>query len=92
MAFSIHCSRTRAWSSKREFWSASRRQRRRRGNDVPVEHPAERDREAVGRLVIQYRVERAAKRVAWFAAISLLVALILSVPGVGRLVAKLMQT
>jgi hypothetical protein len=47
---------------------------------------------AVGRLVIQYRVERAAKRVAWFAAISFVVALILSVPGVGQLIVKLMQT
>ena len=47
---------------------------------------------AVGRLVIQYRVERAARRVAWFAAISFVVALILSVPGVSRLIAKLMQT
>jgi hypothetical protein len=49
-------------------------------------------KQAVGRLVIQYRVERAARRVAWFAAISFLVALILSMPGVSRLIAKLMQT
>jgi hypothetical protein len=47
---------------------------------------------AVGRLVIQYRVERAARRVAWFGAISFVVALILSVPGVSRLIVKLMQT
>jgi hypothetical protein len=49
-------------------------------------------KQAVGRLVIQYRVERAARRVAWFAAISFVVALILSMPGVSRLIAKLMQT
>jgi hypothetical protein len=63
---------------------------------VPVEQPPKLDRkaskQAVGRLVIQYRVERAVKRVAWFAAISFVVALILSVPGVGRLIVKLMQT
>jgi hypothetical protein len=47
---------------------------------------------AVGRLVIQYRVERAARWVAWFAAISFVVALILIVPGVSRLIVKLMQT
>ena len=33
-------------------------------------------------LVIQFRVERAAKRVAWFAVATVVVALILSVPGV----------
>ena len=63
---------------------------------MPAEQPHELSREAsehaVGRLVIQYRVERAIKRVAWFAAISFVVALILSVPGVSRLIAKLMQT
>ena len=47
---------------------------------------------AVGRLVIQYRVERAARRVAWFAAICFVAAVILSVPGVSRLIIKLMQT
>jgi hypothetical protein len=46
---------------------------------------------AVGRLIIQFRIERAAKRVAWFAAIVFVLALILIVPGVGRLIAKLMQ-
>ena len=63
---------------------------------MSVEEPHEVDRDAskqaVGRLVIQYRVERAARRVAWFAAISFVVALILSMPGVSRLIAKLMQT
>lgn len=47
---------------------------------------------AVGRLVIQFRVERAAKRVAWFAVATLGVALILSVPGVSRVIVKLMQS
>jgi len=42
----------------------------------------------VGRLVIQYRVERAAKRVAWFAVANFLVALIL-VCRVGQLLVKL---
>jgi hypothetical protein len=42
-------------------------------------------------LVIQFRVERAAKRVAWFAVATVVVALILSVPGVSRLIVKLMQ-
>jgi hypothetical protein len=51
----------------------------------------EASKHAVGRLVIQFRIERAAKRVAWFAAIIFVVALILSVPGVSRLIAKLMQ-
>jgi Zn-dependent membrane protease YugP len=62
---------------------------------MPAEQPQELSREAskhaVGRLVIQYRVERAIKRVAWIAAITFVVALILSVPGVGRLIVKLMQ-
>jgi hypothetical protein len=51
----------------------------------------EASKHAVGRLVVQYRVERAARRVAWFAAMSFLVALILSVPGVSLLIVKLMQ-
>ena len=63
---------------------------------MPLEQPSELDREAskyaVSRLAIQYRIERAAKRVAWFAAISFVAALILSVPGVGRLIVKLLQT
>ena len=63
---------------------------------MPVERSPKLDREAskqaVGRLVIQYRVERAVRRVAWFAAISFVVALILSVPEVGRLIVRLMQT
>jgi hypothetical protein len=50
----------------------------------------EASKHAVGRLMIQYRVERAARRVAWFAAITFVVALILSVPGVSNLIAKLM--
>ena len=52
----------------------------------------EASKQAVGRLVIQYRVERAARRAAWFAATIFVVALILSAPGVSRLIAKLMQT
>jgi diacylglycerol kinase len=46
---------------------------------------------AVGRLVIQYRVERAARRAAWFAAMVFVVALILSVPGISRLFVKLVH-
>jgi hypothetical protein len=43
--------------------------------------------------VIQFRIERASKRIGWFAAISFVVALILSVlPGISRLIVKLMQT
>jgi hypothetical protein len=57
-----------------------------------MEIDREASKHAVGRLVIQYRVERAAKKVAWFAATSFVVALILSVPGVSRLIVKLMQT
>ena len=63
---------------------------------MPVEQPNELSREAfkdaAGRLVIQYRVERATKRVAWFAAISCVVALILSMPGVSGLIVKVIQT
>jgi len=61
---------------------------------VPVEPNLDRDasKHAVGKLVIQFRIERAAKRVAWFAVATLVVALILSVPGVGRLIVKLMQS
>jgi hypothetical protein len=47
----------------------------------------EASKHAVGRAL-----ERAARRVAWFAAITFVVALILSVPGVSDLIAKLMQT
>jgi hypothetical protein len=46
---------------------------------------------AVGRLVIQYRVERAARRAAWFAAMVFVVALILSVLGISRLIVKLVH-
>ena len=46
---------------------------------------------AVGRLVIQYRLERAGRRAAWFAAMIFVVALILSVPGVSRLIVKLVH-
>ena len=67
-----------------------------RGNDVPGEQDSQFDREAskraVDRLVIQFRVERAAKRVAWFAGATFVVALILSVPGVSRVIVKLMQS
>jgi hypothetical protein len=63
---------------------------------VPGErHPspiAEASKRAVGRLLIQFRVERAAKRVAWFAGATFVVALILSVPGVSRVIVKLMQS
>jgi hypothetical protein len=58
-------------------------------------HPspiAEASKRAVGRLLIQFRVERAAKRVAWFAGATFVVALILSVPGVSRVIVKLMQS
>jgi hypothetical protein len=47
---------------------------------------------AVCRLVIQFRVERASKRVAWFAAATFVVALILGVPGVSRVIVRLMQS
>jgi hypothetical protein len=43
-------------------------------------------------IEIDLCVERAAKRVAWFAATSFVVAVILSVPGADRLIGKLMQT
>jgi hypothetical protein len=56
-----------------------------------TETDRETSKHAVGRLVIQFRIERAATRVAWFAAISFMVALILSVPWVGQLIVKLMQ-
>ena len=63
---------------------------------MPGERHPQSDREAskraVGRLVIQFRVERAAKRVAWFAGATFVVALILSVPGVSRGIVKLMQS
>ena len=64
---------------------------------MPVEHPPHFDcevsKQAAGRLVIQFRIERASKRIGWFAAISFVVALILSVlPGISRLIVKLMQT
>jgi hypothetical protein len=52
----------------------------------------EASKHAVGRLVIQYRVGRAARLVAWFAAITFVVALILGVPDVSRLIVTLMQT
>ena len=64
-------------------------------DEMPGERDTHFDRDAsmraVGRLVIQFRVERAAKRVAWFAVATVVVALILSVPGVSRLIVKLMQ-
>jgi hypothetical protein len=62
-------------------------------NDVPIEQSHELGREAskhaVGRLVIQFR-ERASRRVAWFAIITFVVALILVMPGGRRLTDKLM--
>jgi hypothetical protein len=60
---------------------------------VPVEPHLDRDasQHAVGKLVIQFRIERAAKRVAWFAAISFVVMLILLPPWVNRPIIKLMS-
>jgi hypothetical protein len=56
-----------------------------KANDVPIEQSHELGREAskhaVGRLVIQFRIERASRRVAWFAIITFVVALILGMPG-----------
>jgi hypothetical protein len=46
-------------------------------------------RQAVSRLVIQFRIERTARRLAWFAACTFAVCAILSLPGVSRLIAKL---
>jgi len=64
------------------------------GEMMPAEHPPEPHREAskyaVDRLVIQFRVERAAKRTARVAAISFAAALILIVPWVNRPIIKLM--
>ena len=60
---------------------------------MPIEQSHELGREAskhaVGRLVIQFR-ERASRRVAWFAIITFVVALILVMPGGRRLTDKLM--
>ena len=60
---------------------------------VPVEPHLDRDasKHAVGKLVIQFRIERAAKRVAWFAAISFVVMLVLLLPWVNRPIIKLMS-
>ena len=64
-------------------------------DEMPAERHTQFDREsskrAVGRLVIQFRVERTSKRVAWLAVATVVVALILSLPGVSRLIVKLMQ-
>jgi hypothetical protein len=51
----------------------------------------EASKQAVGRLVVQFRIERAAKRVAWFAAISLVVMLVLLLPWVNKPIIKLMS-
>jgi hypothetical protein len=69
------------------------RESNRRGNEVPVEPKLDRkaSKQAVGRLVIQFRIERAAKRVGWFAAISFVVMLVLLLPWVNRPIIKLMS-
>jgi len=51
----------------------------------------EASKQAVDRLVVQFRIERAAKRVAWFAAISLVVMLVLLLPWVNKPIIKLMS-
>src|ERR1700736_4135928 len=46
-------------------------------------------RQAASRLVIQFRIERTARRLAWFAACTFAAGAILSLPVVSRLIAKL---
>jgi len=49
-------------------------------------------KQAVDKLVVQFRIERAARRVGWFAAATFAIQLILALPWVSRPIVKIVSS